>query len=217
MDRLRPTPAQPATPFARLRQLARPVSAVQERCELCGADIPGEHQHLMQLANRQMQCACDACAILFSSDNTLRYRRVPRRVWSLGSFELSDATWDSLHVPINMAFFYRITAEDNVLAIYPSPAGATESHVPLDAWNDLVAENPELGTMQNDVEAVLINRIGKRRDSLIVPIDQCYRLVGIVRSHWRGLSGGAEVWREVDKFFDQLNRLSSPAKGSVRA
>jgi len=217
MDRLHPTAAAPSTPFARLKQFTRPKAAPEEKCELCGAAIPAEHQHLMELAKRKMHCACDACAILFSADATMRYRRVPRRVWSLDSFELSDATWDSLHVPINLAFFFRNTADETVLAIYPSPAGATESQVPLDAWNDLIVVNPELGIMQNDVEALLVNRVGKRRDSLIVPIDQCYRLVGIIRTHWRGLSGGTDVWREVNQFFDQLNRLASPAKGMPRA
>ena len=31
----------------------------------------------------------------------------------------------------------------------------------------------------------------------IVPIDECYRLVGLIRMHWRGLSGGTEVWKEI--------------------
>jgi hypothetical protein len=37
-----------------------------------------------------------------------------------------------------------------------------------------------------------------------MPIDECYRLVGLIRLNWRGLSGGSEVWEEVDKFFEQL-------------
>jgi hypothetical protein len=38
----------------------------------------------------------------------------------------------------------------------------------------------------------------------IAPIDECYRLVGIVRAGWRGLSGGTEVWKEIKTFFEAL-------------
>ena len=48
---------------------------------------------------------------------------------------------------------------------------------------------------------------GARRQ-WIVPIDVCYALVGLIRTHWRGFTGGAEVWRELDKFFDGLDRRS---------
>ena len=30
----------------------------------------------------------------------------------------------------------------------------------------------------------------------------CFALVGLVRTHWRGITGGAEVWRELDTFFE---------------
>jgi hypothetical protein len=38
----------------------------------------------------------------------------------------------------------------------------------------------------------------------IVPIDACYRLVGVIRMHWKGLSGGTEVWTEIGSFFSEL-------------
>jgi hypothetical protein len=30
-------------------------------------------------------------------------------------------------------------------------------------------------------------------------------LVGIIRVHWRGLSGGEAVWQEIASFFQRLN------------
>jgi hypothetical protein len=38
----------------------------------------------------------------------------------------------------------------------------------------------------------------------IVPLDDCYRLAALVRTHWRGLSGGPEVREHIDAFFAGL-------------
>ena len=64
------------------------------------------------------------------------------------------------------------------MAYYPGPAGATESLLPLDAWEALVSQNPPLQKLQPDVEALLVNRAGKARNYFIAPIDKCYELVG---------------------------------------
>ncbi|MGH2823936.1 MAG: DUF5947 family protein, partial [Thermoleophilaceae bacterium] len=34
--------------------------------------------------------------------------------------------------------------------------------------------------------------------------DQAYRLVGLVKASWQGISGGPEVERAVTAFFDEL-------------
>ncbi|HTL31218.1 MAG TPA: DUF5947 family protein, partial [Tepidisphaeraceae bacterium] len=65
--------------------------------------------------------------------------------------------------------------------------------------------------------ALIINHIGKRRDCFLVPIDECYRLVGLIRSQWRGLSGGQEVWKAISDFFDELHRRASAAGGVIHA
>ena len=57
-------------------------------------------------------------------------------------------------------------------------------------------------SMQPDVEALLVNRVGSAREYFLVPIDECYKLVGLIRIHWRGLSGGSLVWGEIAEFFD---------------
>jgi Family of unknown function (DUF5947) len=205
-----------ASPIARLQRFARP-SQPQKRCELCGAAIAPEHPHLLELKTRQLSCACGACAILFSSDNAGTHRRVPDRVSLLPNLNISDEIWDALHVPINLAFFYRSGAAKRIIAMYPSPAGAMESLLSIDAWDDLAAQNSALQQMQSDVEALLVNRILQKRDALLVPIDACYKLVGIIRTTWRGLSGGKEVWQQIDEFFADLYRKGGGNRSQANA
>lgn len=95
-------------------------------------------------------------------------------------------------------------------AMYPSPAGATESLLPLTAWSTLVADNPVLGQLESDVEALLVNRVGESREYFLAPIDACYELVGLIRMHWRGLSGGEAVWQEISRFFSRLKAQARP-------
>jgi hypothetical protein len=109
-------------------------------------------------------------------------------------------------IPISLAFFSNSTPAGRVVALYPGPAGAAESMLRLDAWDEIAAANPQLRTMEPDVEALLVNRVGSAREYFIAPIDECYKLVGLIRIHWRGLSGGALVWGEISKFFDQLRQ-----------
>jgi hypothetical protein len=216
-DTINPMPVI-RSPVARLRRLARaPSAAVEEHCELCAARIPAEHQHLLALQSRKIVCSCDACAILFDSHQAGRYRRVPREITWLRDFDLPDELWESLAIPINLAFFSHSSAAGHVVAMYPSPGGPMESLLPLDAWSDLVAANPACANMRSDVEALLINRTTAARDALIVPIDQCYRLVGVIRTHWRGLSGGSEVWGAIAAFFDDLHRRCQRPEGPARA
>lgn len=210
------TTSSPPSSLARLQSLAKP-RAPQEHCDLCGVIIPAHHSHLLELQTRQLACACEACAILFSSDQAGQYRRVPRRVLALPDLRLCDATWESLHIPINLAFFYNDGATNKMTAVYPSPAGPMHSVLSLDALDQLISENPALAQIQLDVESLLVNRIGNRRDAFIVPIDACYRLVGLIRSHWHGLSGGKEVWEEIERFFDNLYQQTGATRSATHA
>lgn len=195
--------------LASLRRFVRP-RPVRERCELCGAELATDHAHLVEVASRRLTCACDACATLFTDRPGLKFQRVPRRVQLLPDFRLTDAAWEELRLPINLAFFLHSTVAGGVIALYPSPAGATESLVTLEAWQTLAEDNPVLRELEPDVEALLVNRVGATRECYRVGVDRCYELVGLLRTHWRGLSGGSEVWTEIARFFADLKGKEIP-------
>lgn len=196
-----------SNPLAFLRGYGR-QRPNREQCELCSAELANEHEHLLEPATRRFVCACYACAILFSHRGGSKYRRIPRDVQNLSDIRLSDLQWEGFGLPIALAFFVYSTPAGRMVAVYPSPAGATESHLPMDAWEELVAENSRLQGLEPDVEALLVNRVGSARDHFRVGIDQCYRLAGILRTHWQGFSGGNTVWDEIARFFQDLKRRS---------
>lgn len=189
--------------LASLRRLVRQREP-EERCELCSAPVAAEHRHLLDERTEALVCACQACATLFPGQAQARYRPVPDRMLSLAGFELDDARWEALQVPVGLAFFTRSTRLGRVVARYPSPAGPTESQLGLSTWAELEEANPVLRELEPDVEGLLINRVGTARDHLVVPIDRCYALVGLVRTSWRGISGGPEVWGHVAAYFADL-------------
>lgn len=196
-------------PFLALRRLARDATTdPEERCDLCGEGLPGQHRHLLDLMSREMLCACRACSILFDTAGAGSHARrlIPVRYRALDGFELTDAQWEGLRIPVNMAFFTYNTLAGRVLALYPSPMGPTESLLSLETWQELEARNPVLLEMEQDVEALLVNRLHGAREYFLLPIDECYRLVGIIRTHWRGLTGGQEVWQEIDRYMAGLRR-----------
>jgi len=182
-----------------------------EVCELCATALPSDHQHLLELEKHQVTCACEACAILFSGNARQRYQRIPRDVTRLYDFVMDDQEWESLLIPINLAYFVYSSAARRVIAQYPSPGGAMESSLDLEYWNAIVERNPVLKQFEPDVEALLVSRGGDAPRYYRAPIDQCYRLVGILRTQWHGLGGGVEVWKQIDSFFGQLDQLSGGA------
>ena len=211
--------------FGTLRQFTRVRSAATrplEQCELCSAGLVHEHSHLVELSSRQILCACDACAMLFDGMEKSKYKRVSRRAQHLTDFEMMDGQWESLLIPINMAFFFISSIEGRVIALYPSPAGAVESLLPLEAWNEIAANNRPLSRLKPDVEALLVNRVGHAHgiasaEYYIAPIDECYKLVGLIRTNWKGLSGGADVWTEIARFFSDLRSKADVVSGDANA
>ncbi len=179
-----------------------------ELCEICAAPLAEPHQHLLELDERRVSCSCDPCAILFSSNSRQRFKRIPRDVTRLHDFAMDDHEWESLLIPINLAYFVHNSAAGRVIAQYPSPGGAMESSLDLEYWNAIFERNPVLRKFEPDVEALLVNRIGDEPSYYRAPIDYCLRLVGIIRTQWRGLSGGVEVWKEIGMFFEHLDQLS---------
>ena len=204
---------------SRLRGLARPPApeaegAAEERCDLCGEPVPQGHRHLIDVTDRRLLCACRPCTILFDHQGAGggHFRLLPTAVRYLDGFELDDALWRALDIPVELAFFFHSTPAGKVVAFYPAPAGATESQLHLDAWTDLVERNPVLRELEPDVEALLVNRTGGRRESWIVPVDRCYELVGVIRTYWKGFGGGTELWEQVEAFFGRLRAEATSAR-----
>jgi hypothetical protein len=171
-----------------------------ERCDLCGADVEAGHRHLYDTGQEEVLCACRPCSLLFTENEASegRYRLVPRR-----RVRLPPVGTRALGVPVGLAFFVR-HADDTVTAHYPSPAGATRWESDPGAWRDVVAGCPPLAGLAPDVEALLVNTARSANHHWIVPIDDCFRMVALVRREWRGLSGGSRVWPAIERFFEEL-------------
>jgi hypothetical protein len=206
----------PLSGLAELKQLLVPIlsgSAV-ERCGLCDAEVGGEHAHLVDAVSRSLVCVCRACHFLFVPNGAAqaRFRLVPNRYLSMTEGEATQ--WEVLEIPVGVAFFFFNSALNRIAALYPSPAGATESSLPLEAWSDVVAAHPVLSSLAPDVEAWLVRRTRSARESFIVPIDVCYELVGIIRRDGKGFDGGGKARDAIDGFFARVRaRCVEPAGG----
>jgi hypothetical protein len=198
----------PAPARSPSQEAAESAAALGERCDLCGEAVPPEHRHLVDVERRRLLCACRACTLLFDrpAAGGGHLRLVPLGRRRLEGFAFDDATWERLRIPVEMAFFFDSSPAGRVVALYPSPMGATESLLALEAWEELAAANPVLHELEPDVEALLVSHARGMHEHWRVPIDDCYELVGIIRSRWRGFSGGEDVWRAIALFFDDLPR-----------
>ena len=199
-------PARGQGALSALRRIARAKTAPQwqEHCELCSLALPSRHRHLLEMPKFQIVCACDACALTFDGAVNSQFKAIPRTARALNGFQLSDEAWARLALPVHLVFVFQNSHEGRPAAMYPSPAGATQSPIDVETWDALTEEHPVLRQMAPDIEALLINRTGPARDSLIVPIDRCFALAGIIRTHWRGFSGGGHVWKEIEQLLTEL-------------
>jgi hypothetical protein len=194
-------------PLASLRRITatRPEPVVGERCEMCAQAIDDEHQHVVNLESRALMCTCRGCYLLFTADQAaLRYRAVPDRYLSFPDFAFGPAEWDDLQIPVGLAFLFHNSVQERTVAFYPGPAGATESELPLDAWQRMLEANPQLGHLRPDVEALLLrgsDRDGTGFGAHLVPIDACYELVGRLRSF--------------EEFFATVETRSRPAPATI--
>ena len=49
-----------------------------------------------------------------------------------------------------------------------------------------------LGDLEPEAEALIVDRIAEPPRAAIAPTDEAYRLVGLVKANWQGISGGPE-------------------------
>lgn len=208
--------SNPLAVLAKVRNAPeKPKPRLGERCEMCAEPIGDEHGHVVDVEQRALMCTCRGCYLLFTGGGAGggHFKAVPDRVLSFPGLQLSGAQWDSLQIPVSVAFFFINSHLERVCAFYPSPAGATESLLPLDTWAEIVAGSPELATLEPDVEAFLVraNRdLQSAAECYLVPIDACYELVGELRLLWKGFDGGTEARTALDGFFDGVREKARP-------
>lgn len=191
-----------------------------ERCELCAVAVGDtDHRHLVDTERRALVCACTPCALLMERPGAAagRFRAVPSRYLTDPGHQLDDRAWEALQIPVGVAFFFRNAALDRLVALYPSPAGATESELEPATWADVLGGSRLAELLEPDVEALLLRRADGRCDCHLVPIDVCYELVGRMRLLWQGFDGGAEARAALDAFFADVVRRARPVGGTGAA
>ena len=195
-----------------------PSVAPDERCELCGLPLPEDHRHLINVESARLMCACQACSTLFdgAAAGGGHFKLIPDRRLRLADLDLPDPVWERLRIPVDMAYFVGSSRDERVKAFYPSPMGPTESLLGLDAWAELAERNPALRSLGDDVEALLVDRARGASRGWIVPIEDCFVLVAVIRTRWRGFTGGAEVWEAIERFFTELDSRAKPSTGKER-
>ena len=192
------------------RAAAPATAGSEEACDLCGVSIAADHRHLLHLVERRIVCSCEACWAMRAGEGD--YRPTGNRTLWLPDLELPDDLWAGFQIPIGLAFFMRSTVTECVVAMYPSPAGATESELHFEAWGRMTELNPVLRDLEPDVEGLIVNRLISPAVYVIAPIDRCYALTGAIKATWEGISGGTGVEHAVTDFFE---RLRAEAASSV--
>jgi Family of unknown function (DUF5947) len=179
-----------------------------ERCEMCREVLGERHGHVVDLEKRSLACTCRACYLLFTHSGAAggRYRSVPESVGYDPDRPLTDEDWNELQIPVAMAFFFYNSALGRVVAGYPSPGGVTECELDLAAWDRLAAAYPLFGALAPDVEAIFINRTSDGNETYLIPIDECYALVGQLRVLWQGFDGGQEAREALAAFLAGLRQ-----------
>jgi hypothetical protein len=195
--------------LARIRANRGALQQAEERCEMCSETIAEEHQHVVNLEGRQLMCVCRGCYLLFTdTEAELRFRAVPDRYLAFGDFALDRRQWEALQIPVGLAFFFHNSTLDRTVAFYPGPAGATESELDLQAWNDIRSADTRVDTLASDTEALLV-RVPEDESAppqaYVVPIDACYEFVGRLRMMWHGFDGGQDVRSYMAEFFELLD------------
>ena len=162
----------PGIGSAPVAQASRQGAGEAPSCDICGTALVEDHRHLLQLYERRIECVCESCWALRSGEP--EYRPTGSRIVWLAELKLPDELWASLQIPIGLAFFMQSSTAGCVVALYPSPAGATESELHFTSWNRMVELNPLLDSLEPDVEGLIVDRLSEPPAYLIAPIDRCY-------------------------------------------
>jgi hypothetical protein len=172
-----------------------------------------DHGHLVDVKARAILCSCRGCYLLFTPGGAGggHFKAIPDRYLDVSGEPSLQAAWAELQIPVGVAFFFRNSFLDRAVALYPGPAGATESEL-------AVLDTIQLSELETDVEAVLVragrgasagSTDGDAFEAFVVPIDVCYELVGRLRQVWRGFDGGREAHETIDQLFARLQDRAS--------
>jgi len=182
-------------------------------CDVCGTTAEFRHWQLVHVPTRRLICCCEACTSALTKWHDGQYRRVPQSIEMLPDFCMTESQWDRLKLPINLGFLYYSSPDRRVLSVYPGAFEAIGGKSPAGLWEELTQQNPILRSFKPDVEGLLVNRVGKTRRYFRVPIDESYQLFSFMRDNWSGVTGGVNLWRQVETCFArwQDNYLSHAA------
>jgi hypothetical protein len=185
------------------RYARRPAHAPEARCELCAAPIDERHRHVLERPARALLCACRACAVLFGDPGPgSRLSTVPERV-------LFDPAPAATGAALPMRLSWLVRGDAGWSAWFPSLAGPVAAEAPPESYADRLAD-----AVEPHLEALLVHRPpGGPVERLLVPVDVCYELAGLVRQRWRGLLGGEDAWRAIDELFARLRAVKEPLQG----
>ena len=152
-------------PSAGQSRPAPPAAGAVEVCDLCGKELDPDHRHLLHLTERQHplrlrelrraarrrpRAAADRHA-----DRLARRLRPARRALGRRSRSRSGSPSSSTRA-----------RSGGIVALYPSPAGATESELDLDAWSRAAERRTRCSmSLEPDAEALIVNRMPSRRST----------------------------------------------------
>jgi hypothetical protein len=186
----------PAIELQRLKRFVAPKPSA-DVCGLCSTALGPRHAHLFDRSRQVLECACAPCALVLEQNPKGRWALVPHRAERLDASPINTAQWESLGLPIGLAFFVNSSTDRGVTAFYPGPAGAVRCQLPFDP--------PQL-ELAEDVEALLVSRLDGVCTAYRISLDECFALVGLIRTKWHGFTGGGAVRDAVAGFFERIER-----------
>ena len=206
-DALKPNPAK-------LKQFLtqRAMASQEESCRFCNAAIDTPHVHVINIVTHTLINVCRSCYLLFSLEGAAqgKYKAVPQRRVYIPALAMTQAHWEGLQIPVGIAFFLRNTSRSCITGHYPGPEGTTVSLVRWETWDALEEANPILEKLVPDVETLMIYHPPAHSCSEggIVPIDVSNELMKCLKQQWRGLDGGGEAWRTIQRFVADIRTRS---------
>ena len=188
------------------------------RCDRCGVGLLPDprHAHLFSYSRRSLLCACAACSApyregVIGKERSPAYRLVPSRVERIDALSLTQADWEELGIPVQIAFLLKNQRENGWrLGRGRGPSRLSQPGREYGIGHPAGGVDPPLVQLLSARATRAGRRSPARRQAprqaryFRAPIDECYRLAGLLRSHWEGFAGGPRVGAAVDDFFAEL-------------